>query len=257
VQFQTYHPPEDSHFKIAHSAPGKFAVDSQQSLYIVAPKARIRGDIKGCSIVRISKGSKAQVAWSSDDCPWGLAADARGEIFAWYMFDSGLSVTETRSGVRHHDKVYKIELDGTARVVAELDLSEPLTGFSVQSTGEIYWSEKTAVWVRSPDGVARLLAGSEKERGFVDGAATAARFNNINDLAVDHSGTIYISDGGNIAVREITPNGVVTTLFSASGRGAWAYDPKAVGPLRSVQGVAVLPTGDLMTINNASLLVTH
>lgn len=48
--------------------------------------------------------------------------------------------------------------------------------------------------------------------GFVDGPAMEARFNQPKGLAVDSTGTIYVADSANGAVRVIDKSGLVTTL---------------------------------------------
>ncbi len=55
------------------------------------------------------------------------------------------------------------------------------------------------------------LAGSLKD-GSADGQGSEASFRNPLALAVDESGTIYVADTGNDALRMITKDGAVTTL---------------------------------------------
>ena len=57
------------------------------------------------------------------------------------------------------------------------------------------------------------LAGLPGQSGNVDGTGFVARFQNPTGIAVDSSGTVYVTDGG--AIRKISPTGVVSLLAGA------------------------------------------
>lgn len=50
--------------------------------------------------------------------------------------------------------------------------------------------------------------------GNQNGTGSASRFNEPQSVAVDEDGTVYVADTGNDSVREITPEGTVSTLAS-------------------------------------------
>lgn len=52
--------------------------------------------------------------------------------------------------------------------------------------------------------------------GFQDGAATVAQFGNIQDLAFDSSGKLYVADTGNHRVRVVATDGSVNTLAGST-----------------------------------------
>ena len=67
----------------------------------------------------------------------------------------------------------------------------------------------------------RVFAGLSGGGGNIDGAV--GRFNRPSVVAVDSSGTVYVGDSDNHAIRKITPAGVVSTLAvmpTAVGAGA-------------------------------------
>jgi sugar lactone lactonase YvrE len=62
----------------------------------------------------------------------------------------------------------------------------------------------------TPDGIVFTVAG--RGAGFADGPASTARFRTPSSLAIDATGTLYVADTGNNAIRRITPDGYVTTI---------------------------------------------
>lgn len=70
----------------------------------------------------------------------------------------------------------------------------------------------------SPDGVITLYAGTGKQ-GFSgdQGPATAAQLNNPLGLAVDGAGDLFIVDNGNGRIREVTPDGTISTYATVQG----------------------------------------
>lgn len=75
--------------------------------------------------------------------------------------------------------------------------------------------------------ITTIFAGAKGKRGYVDGAATIARFRYPQDLVVDNQGNVFVSDSNHV-IRKITPTGIVSTLAGngiaqyADGHGAQA-----------------------------------
>ena len=55
-------------------------------------------------------------------------------------------------------------------------------------------------------GYVSLLAGTQTS-GYIDGIASAAKFNNPQGVAVDTIGVVYVADTDNNAIRRITTQG--------------------------------------------------
>ncbi len=71
------------------------------------------------------------------------------------------------------------------------------------------------------------LAGSSGSAGSANGTGTVAKFSSPWGVALDSSGTVYVADSGNIAVRKVTRGGAATTfatLFVNSSPAGVAVD---------------------------------
>lgn len=92
-------------------------------------------------------------------------------------------------------------------------------GITVDALGNVYVADTGNHMVRkiSPSGVVTSLAGYVANIGSADGKGVAAQFNGPKGIAVDASGTLFVTDTGNGTVRRITPAGVVTTLAGKAG----------------------------------------
>lgn len=65
----------------------------------------------------------------------------------------------------------------------------------------------------APDGTVTTLAGSGV-KGFEDGPAALAKFNNPCGTTVDANGNVYVSERNGNRIRKITPDGTVSTYVS-------------------------------------------
>ena len=90
---------------------------------------------------------------------------------------------------------------------------------SVDAAGNIYVADSTKHYVYKIDtlGSTTILAGTGRAGYSGDGAlATTAQLSTPIAAAVASDGSLYISDYGNDRIRKISPNGIITTIASAS-----------------------------------------
>ncbi|OFW28432.1 MAG: hypothetical protein A3G76_04800, partial [Acidobacteria bacterium RIFCSPLOWO2_12_FULL_65_11] len=92
-------------------------------------------------------------------------------------------------------------------------------GVAVDGAGGIYVADMFNHTIRriSASGVVTTLAGLAGTAGVADGTGAAARFNTPFGIAVDGTGTVYVTDAGNGTIRKITSGGTVTTLAGQAG----------------------------------------
>lgn len=86
------------------------------------------------------------------------------------------------------------------------------------------------------------LAGSSK--GYADGTGDEAKFDDLQGVAVDDDGTIYVADVNNHMVRKITADGKVTTL-AGSGEDGFADGQGAAAQFSFLTGLDVDAQGNV------------
>ncbi len=158
--------------------------------------------------------------------------------------------------VSYHDpRVLLIDHDGTLRVLAgasdagergdEGDGGPPLFarfielhGIAVAADGTIYLADTTANRIRViRDGTIDTIAGIGGTGGYSGdgGPALAAALHDPTALALDGSGSLFVTDSINCVVRKIAPDGTISTV---AGNGP-------DGDLSHPEGIAVSPDGTL------------
>ena len=127
--------------------------------------------------------------------------------------------------------IRKISADGTVSTVAgspseasdhkdgmplQARFSSPI-GIAINSDGSIIVTEESCVRKISTDGQVSTLAGSPDadEPAHRDGAASQARFHEPAAVVVDTDNNIITADMGNKCVRQMSPDGMVSTLLGA------------------------------------------
>jgi len=100
-------------------------------------------------------------------------------------------------------------------------------GIALSAGGGLFIADKVNHTIRKAardangtNWVVVTFAGAAGSPGFSDAAGQFARFNFPNSLAVDAATNVYVADGGNNAVRLITPAGAVTTLAGGQAGSA-------------------------------------
>jgi sugar lactone lactonase YvrE len=174
--------------------------------------------------------------------PVSVAVDGSGNVYVADVYNlkirkitpGGVVTTLAGSGARG-------SADGAG---AAATFALPL-GVGVDLSGNVYVGDADNNNIRkiTPAGVVTTFAGSGA-RGSADGTGTAATFNYPEGVAVDLSGTVYVSDVGNYKVRKITPAGVVTT-FAGSGAPGSADGTGTAATFDGPAGLAVDAAGNL------------
>ena len=109
-------------------------------------------------------------------------------------------------------------------------------------------------------GQVTTFAGSTtSDTGYMDGTGTAARFNSVQQMALDASGNLYATDTYNSVIRKITPSGVVTTFAGTAGVTGYADGQGTLATFYYPDGIAIDASGNILIgdwINNAIRKIT-
>jgi sugar lactone lactonase YvrE len=115
----------------------------------------------------------------------------------------------------------------------------------VDNAGNVYFNSSNVVRRVGPDGIINTVAGGGTATG--DGVpATQAALALVNGLAIDNSGSLYISDTANHRIRKVSKDGTISTV-AGTGGNATSGDggPAKAAQIQSPRGLAFGPAGDL------------
>ncbi len=209
--------------------PAALTFDTAGNLYIAdAANHRVR-KITPAGVISTAAGT-GEAGFSGDggaaasaqlNSPQGLTADADGNV---YIADSG------------NNRIRKLLPDGTLHQYRGQRQCELLRrwraggrGVAARSArhlfaggGHIYIADTGNQRIREllPDGTITTVAGNGGQGPGGDGGlATSAQLNLPTGVTLDAAGNIYIADQGNNRVREVMPNGTISTLAGSAAYG--------------------------------------
>jgi trimeric autotransporter adhesin len=237
--------------------PHGVAVDSSGNVYIsqygdsrirkVTASKQIISTVAGTGVYGYT-GDGAMATTAEMAGPWGISLDSSGNIYIadfWNYRVRKVSSSGTITTIGGNG-VYSFSGDGDPAANAELNGPRAV---AVDPAGNVYVADTQNNRVRQikTSGVINTFAGNGATGSSGDGGpATGAQLTQPQALATDSAGNVYIADTVNNRIREVAPNGVITTI-AGTGTAGYSGDggPAASAQLNSPRGMAADAAGNL------------
>lgn len=146
--------------------------------------------------------------------------------------------------------------NGDEALATEAQLNVP-EGIALGPDGSLYIADTGNQRIRRVglDGLITTVAGTGTWGYDGDGGpATQARLATPKRVAVGPDGALYITDFSNNRIRQVGPDGVITTVAGIGGPGGYNGDgiPATQAQLNSPRGLAIATDGSFYLVDNAN-----
>lgn len=211
--------------------PVRVAVDTAGNIYIAdAANSRIR-KVSASGIITTIAGNGGTYTYSGDggpaidagfSFPVGIALDGAGNV---YVADDGCIFFDNCSS-----RIRKISTSGVITTVAgngtggysgdgglavNAQLGVEFGGVAVDRAGNVYLADTSNHRIRkvAPNGIITTIAGNGIGGYSGDGGqAISAQLNYPFGVVMDSVGNLYIADLGNVRIRKVFSDGIITTV---------------------------------------------
>ena len=234
--------------------PTGVAVDGSGNVYI-ADRAFIRKvDSSGIITTFAGGGSGLGDGGSATSAmlygPRGVAVDGSGNVYIADLGNSRVRKVDSSGTITTFaGSTWGFGGDGSSATSAMLRSPDAV---AVDGSGNVYIADTGNHRIRKVDasGFISTFAGSGTTTvgGFSGdgGAATSARLDSPDAVAVDGSGNVYIADYGNHRVRKVDSSGTISTIAGTGTRGFGGDGGTATSAqLNYPEGVAVDGSGNV------------
>ncbi|HEX4595157.1 MAG TPA: hypothetical protein VH157_12820 [Bryobacteraceae bacterium] len=223
--------------------PTSVAVDHAGNVYIAdSGDSRIR-KVSGGQISTIASLTQCPLL---NGCSYYVTVDQAGRVFftdltVIKMFNGGIVTTIAGNGT------VVPQGDGPALTVG---ISPDM--ITTDGAGNVYFSENRSKVRKVSNGMVTTVAGSNNFALGDGGPALSANLFDINGLAVDSAGNLYITDSGHYRIRKVT-NGVITTIAGNGVQGSSGDGGPAIAASVTPSGLTQDANGNLYFLDASGI----
>ena len=236
------------------NGPTSTATDSAGNVYVSDGNGLIRKITPDRTVTTILGSSSGVLATEGILQFGGIAIDAADNLYIADTDDS-IILKRTPDGVL-------TTLAGSVGNTGAADGTGAAATFAypeavaLDAAGMVYVADRVNNEIRqiTPQGVVTTLAGSP-QAGSADGTGAAAGFSSPSGIAVNAAGTVYVADSNNNTIRQITPQGVVSTLAGIVGDFAWADGTGTAAAFSLPGSMSIDSTGSLYVADEGGLII--
>jgi DNA-binding beta-propeller fold protein YncE len=237
--------------------PAGLAVDSEGDLFIADSGNDVVREVTSDGTIHLvagngtegHSGNGGQATSAELDDPQDIAVDGQGDVFIADAENNEIREVLPNGVISDFAGNGTAGYSGDGGPATAAELNDP-SGVAVDSDGNVYIADSANNLIRRVDAktgeittVAGNYAAGQNNNGEGGssgdgGPAASALLNSPQGVAVDPAGDLFVADTFNKEIREVTPDGTISTVTSATA-----------GPY----GVAVDPSnGDLYVANTPS-----
>jgi uncharacterized protein (TIGR03437 family) len=222
-------------------APVGVAVDTAGDIFIADSLSGVRKVTAATGVINtVASGSGGTI---------DVAVDGAGNLF-FSTINSVVQELSTAGTLTTVAGNGGIGYSGDGGSATAAGLRSP-AGIVVDSSGNLFIADRNNYRIRkvSTNGIITTVAGNGTAGFSGDGGpATSASLNlaAYGQLAVDKSGNLFISDGGNNRIRKVSPSGIISTV-AGTGSAGYSGDggPATSASFNTPQGIALDAAGNL------------
>jgi sugar lactone lactonase YvrE len=173
-------------------------------------------------------------------------ADTENQVIRVIHADGTVAIVAGRAGSAGSE-------DGAANVARFNTPRGIVAGFN----GELYVADSGNHVIRRIDSTGKVstFAGVAGLPGSANGFPSEARFNFPSGLAIDWSGTLYVTDTANHLIRYVTADGRVRTLAGKARLAGNADGFADTARFSFPWGITLLPSGELLVTDQGNQTV--
>lgn len=186
--------------------------------------------------------------------PLGIAVAANGAIF---VADSRNHCIREISNGAVSTFAGEPQVWGTANGTStNAQFNGPL-GLAFNAVGNLFVSDANNNTIReiTPAGVVTTFAGLAGADGSADGNLSSARFRSPAEIVFDRNGNLFVADSFNQTIREISINGLVSTVSGVAGISGCANGVNGRGRFYNPYGLAFGTDGSLVVADTYNELI--